>query len=203
MRARCMSIMARSLQERRRALGAKIATPVVGVLRRLPVSPNALTVAGVVVTLIAAWLAAEGRFISSGLVLGAAGVFDLLDGALARATGRTSRFGAILDSTGDRVSEAALLAGISLWFAARGDIVALIICDVALVASLLVSYIRARGEGMGIECTAGLFTRPERVIVLALGLLSGLVFAAVCIVAFFASVTVVQRLIYLYRKGVD
>jgi len=198
-----MSVMAKSLQQHRRALGAKIATPLVGLLRRCRVSPNALTVAGVLVTLVAAWLAAEGRFVSSGLVLGGAGLFDLLDGALARATGRTSKFGAILDSTGDRVSEAALLVGISLWFAGRGDIVALALCDVALVASLLVSYIRARGEGMGVECTAGLFTRPERVIVLALGLLSGLVLAAVCIVAFFASVTVVQRLVYLYRKGVD
>jgi CDP-diacylglycerol--glycerol-3-phosphate 3-phosphatidyltransferase len=172
-------------------------------LRRCPVSPNALTVGGVLVTLIAAWLAAEGRFVSSGLVLGGAALFDLLDGALARATGRTSKFGAILDSSCDRISEAALLVGISLWFAANGDIAALAICDVAMVASLLVSYIRARGEAMGIECTVGLCTRPERVIVLALGLLSGLVFAAVCIVAFFASVTVVQRLVYLNRKGVD
>ena len=193
--------MARSLQEHRRALGARIATPFVSVLRRSPVSPNALTVSGVLVTLVAAWLAAEGRFMASGLVLTGAALFDLLDGALARATERTSQFGGILDSTGDRVSEAALLAGVSLWFAAHSDIVALVVCYVALVASFLVSYLRARGEALGIVCTVGLCTRPERVIVMALGLLTGLVFVAVSIVAFCASVTVVQRLVYLYRRG--
>jgi len=193
--------MARSLQEYRRALGARIATPFVSVLRRCPVSPNALTVSGVLVTLIAAWLAAEGRFMASGLVLTGASLFDLLDGALARATGRTSQFGGILDSTGDRVSEAALLAGVSLWFAAHTNIVALVVCYVALVASFLVSYLRARGEALGIVCTVGLCTRPERVIVMALGLLTGLVFVAVSIVAFCASVTVVQRMVYLYRRG--
>jgi len=193
--------MARSLQEYRRALGARIATPLVSVLRRCPVSPNALTGSGVLVTLVAAWLAAEGRFVASGLVLAGAALFDLLDGALARATGRTSRFGGILDSTGDRVSEAALLAGVSLWFAAHGNVVALATCYVALVASFLVSYLRARGEALGIVCTVGLCTRPERVIVMALGLLTGLVFVAVSIVAFCASVTVVQRLVYLYRRG--
>ncbi len=193
--------MARSLQEFRRALGVRIATPLVSVLRRCSVSPNALTVAGVLVTLVAAWLAADGRFMASGLVLAAAALFDLLDGALARATGRTSQFGGILDSAGDRVSEAALLAGVSLWFAADGDAVALVVCYAALVASFLVSYLRARGEALGIVCTVGLCTRPERVIVLAVGLLTGFVFVAVSIVAFCASVTVVQRLVYLYRRG--
>ncbi len=196
-----MSDMAGSLQEGRRSLGARVAAPFVEVLRRTRVSPNALTVAGVIVTVAAAWLAAEGRFLASGLVLAGASLFDLLDGALARATGQTTQFGGILDSVSDRVSEAALLAGICLWFAAQGDAVALAVCLMALVASFLVSYVRARGEAHGIVCTVGLCTRPERVIVLAVGLVTGLVFIAVSIVALCASMTVVQRMVYLYRKG--
>jgi len=154
----------------------------------------------VVVTLVAAWLASEGRFLISGLVLGGASFFDLLDGALARATGKTSRFGGILDSAGDRVSEAALLAGLSLWFVQQGNTLAILVTYIALIASFLVSYLRARGEVLGIECTVGLCTRPERVIVLALGLLTGFVFVAVSVVALGASVTVVQRLLHLQRE---
>lgn len=170
-------------------------------LSRSPISPNAITIAGVVVTLVAAWLAAEGLLIASGLVLGGASLLDLLDGALARATGRTSKFGAILDSTSDRLSEAALLAGIALWFGQAGNTTAIVITYVALIASFLVSYTRARGEAMGLDCTVGLCTRPERVIVLALGLLTGLVFVAVAIVALCSTVTVVQRLVHLQHKG--
>jgi CDP-diacylglycerol--glycerol-3-phosphate 3-phosphatidyltransferase len=188
------------LQSTRRRIGARIAEPFVKALSHSPISPNALTITGVVVTLVAAWLASEGRFLISGLVLGGASFFDLLDGALARATGKTSRFGGILDSAGDRISEAALLAGLSLWFAQEGNTIAMCATYVALIASFLVSYLRARGEVLGIECTVGLCTRPERVIVLALGLLTGFVFVAVSVVAIGASITVVQRLLHLQRK---
>ena len=189
------------LQQLRRSVGARLAEPFIRALSRCPVPPNAVTLAGVVITLLAAWLAYEGRFLTAGLVLGAASFFDLLDGALARAAGKTSRFGAILDSASDRVSEAALLAGIGLWFSRQGNELALGITFVCLVASFLVSYLRARGEAMGLDCTVGLCTRPERVIVLALGLLTGFVFLAVCVVALCASVTVIERLLHLQRKG--
>jgi len=190
-----------NLQALRRRIGTRLSQPLVVALRRCPVSPNMLTVAGVAITLVAAWLASDGRFFAAGIVLGMAALCDLADGALARATDRLSSFGAILDSTSDRVSEALLLAGLSLWFVRTGNMNGAIVCYVALVSSFLVSYLRARGEGLGIECSVGLCTRPERAIVFTLGLLTGLVFVAVSIVAFFASVTVVERLIYLWRKG--
>jgi len=190
-----------SLQQYRRRIGSRVAEPFVKALSRSPISPNAITVTGVVVTLVAAWLASEGRLLVSGLVLGGASLFDMLDGALARATGKTTTFGAILDSTGDRLSDAALLAGIALWFTQQGNTTATLVTYVALIASFLVSYVRARGEAVGFDCTVGLCTRPERVIVLALGLLTGFVFVAVAIVAFCSSVTVVQRLLHLQRKG--
>lgn len=125
----------------------------------------------------------------------------MADGALARATGKSSKFGAILDSASDRVSEALLLGGLSLWFVQTGNTMGIIVCYVALIASFLVSYVRARGEAVGFDCAVGLCTRPERVIVLALGLLTSFVFVAVSIVALCATVTVVERLVYLQRKG--
>ena len=189
------------LQRFRRRIGTRFAEPFVKALSRSHISPNAITVTGVVITLAAAWLASEGRFLASGLVLGGASLFDLLDGALARATGKVSRFGAILDSVCDRLSEAALLAGIAFWFAQQGNSTAVLVTYVALIASFLVSYLRARGEAMGLDCTVGLCTRPERVIVLTLGLLTGLVFVAVAVVAFCSSVTVAERLVHLQRKG--
>ncbi len=148
----------------------------------------------------AAWLASEGRLVTSGLVLGAAWLLDLLDGApLARATGKVTKFGAILDS-GDRISASDARRNRSLVYT-QNNSTAIVVTYVALIASFLVSYLRARGEAMGFDCTVGLCTRPERVIVLALGLLTGFVFVAVAIVAFCSSVTVVQRLLHLQRKG--
>ena len=199
-RARCISEMV-SLQQRRRELGARISQPLAAALRRSPVSPNTLTLLGVAVTFVSAWFAAHGSFFLSGIILGVAALFDMADGALARATGRSSAFGAILDSASDRVSEALLLGGLSLWFVQAGNITGVVMCYIALVASFLVSYLRARGEAVGIDCTVGLCTRPERVIVLALGLLTSFVFVSVSIVAVCASVTVVERLLHLKRNG--
>lgn len=173
----------------------------VSVLRRCPISPNVVTLTGLAITLVAAWLAADGRFLFAGLVLAAASLFDMLDGALARATGKTSQFGAILDSVCDRIAEASVLGGLIVWFASTGHTLGILVSLVALVSSFLVSYARARGEGVGIQCTVGLCTRPERAIVLTLGLLTGWVLAAVSIIAAGAFVTVIERLMYLQRKG--
>ena len=170
-------------------------------LKRCPVSPNVVTITGLVITLVAAWLASDGRFLFAGLVLAVASLFDMLDGALARATGKTTQFGAILDSVCDRIAEAAIVGGIVLWFTSTGNTIGVLVSLAALVSSFLVSYARARGEGVGIQCTVGLCTRPERAIVLTLGLMIGWVLAAVSIVAACAFVTVLQRLIYLQRKG--
>jgi CDP-diacylglycerol--glycerol-3-phosphate 3-phosphatidyltransferase len=185
----------------RRSIGERAIAPVVAALQRLHVHPHAVTVAGTLATVYAAWLAYGGLFLWSGVVVALAGLADLADGALARATGRSSRFGAVLDSACDRVSEAALLMGLALWFANTGDLVGVAIALVALVSSFLVSYLRARGEGLGLDVKVGLCTRPERVIVLALGLLTGFVFIAVSLIALCSSVTVVQRLVHIQRTG--
>jgi CDP-diacylglycerol---glycerol-3-phosphate 3-phosphatidyltransferase len=133
-----------------------------------------------------------------------AGVFDMLDGALARMTGRVTKFGAILDSTLDRVSEALVLVGLLAVFVRDAQVLESMLVGAALVGSLLTSYTRARMEGLGIECKAGLFTRTERVIVTALGLvLSSLNYALLImliVITFFSWYTVVERMLYARRN---
>ncbi|MFW6056302.1 MAG: CDP-alcohol phosphatidyltransferase family protein [Chloroflexota bacterium] len=189
------------LQRVRRSIGERAIAPLVALLVRLRISPSAVTIMGTLLTVGAGWLAFQGLFLWSGLVVGVAGLADMADGALARALGRESRFGAVLDSTCDRISESALLMGVSLWFVVADDLAAVAITIVALISSFLVSYLRARGEGAGFDVKVGLCTRPERVIVLAIGLLTGFVFIAVSLIALCASVTVVQRLVHVQQTG--
>jgi CDP-diacylglycerol--glycerol-3-phosphate 3-phosphatidyltransferase len=192
------------LEQARRTIAAGFTQPVVRLLARTPLTPNTVTWLGFLITLGAAALIVTGHSFAAGFLVLAAGLCDMLDGALARLTGRVSRFGGILDSTLDRLSEAVVLLGL-LWVYLRGGQVGEgLLVGFALLGSLLVSYIRARMEGMGIECRAGLFTRPERVVVLALGLLlSGFDYAlvvALAIVTFFSYFTAAQRLIYAWRQ---
>jgi len=132
-----------------------------------------------------------------------AGSLDMLDGALARATNQASRFGALLDSTLDRYSELVLLGGLVLWSASRNALDELLLAFAALGGSLMVSYVKARAEGLGFSCEVGILTRPERVIILGLGLLTGLVLPALAIIAVLANVTAVQRLIHVWWAAKD
>jgi CDP-diacylglycerol--glycerol-3-phosphate 3-phosphatidyltransferase len=132
-----------------------------------------------------------------------AGFFDMLDGALARRINRVTHFGALLDSTLDRLAEGGLLLAILFLFAQEGSTIGVLLAGGVLIASLLVSYIRARAEALGLECTVGLFTRPERVIVLALGLLLGGLEIALSIIAALSLLTVGQRLVYVWHQVKD
>jgi len=177
----------------------------VGLLSKSGITPNTLTLINLALNIVAAYLIATGHFIIGGVLILVSGLFDLLDGALARFSKRTTKFGAVLGSTVDRISEAATLCGLLIWYVAEGTTLGIVLVLVVLVGSFLVSYIRARAEGLGWQCRVGLFTRAERVIVLAIGLLvSGVsihsVFGALCILAIFVLVTVVQRLVYLWKQ---
>src|SRR4030042_1421481 len=187
------------LEKTRRTLANSVAPPLARLLARTSLTPNALTWLGFCITVGAAVLSATDHFLASGIVVIVAGLFDMLDGALARLTGRVSRFGAILDSTLDRLSEAALPLAFLVVSARELHVLVSLLIGVTLLGSLMVSYIRARIEAMGIECQAGFFTRPERVVILALGLmLSRFDFAlliALFIIAFFSWVTVIERLV--------
>lgn len=191
-----------NLSQLRSSLAHPLAQPLGTLLARTGLPPNALTVLGFGANLGAAAVIASGSLFWGGLLVLAAGLCDLLDGALARAAQRTSRFGALLDSTLDRLSEAALLFGLLVYYL-RGtpSNYELLLVYLALVSSVLVSYIKARGEGLGLRCEVGFFTRAERVIVLALGLLLRQLFLALLVITFLSFLTAGQRLLHLWRQS--
>jgi len=190
-----------NLADIRRNLAYRITGPVVRILSKSGVTPNALTFVNLALNIVAAYVIATGHLLLGGVLVLVAGLFDLLDGALARFTRQTTKFGAVLDSTVDRICEAAILSGLLIWYVPQeGASLEIVLILAVLIGSFLVSYIRARAEGLGWQCQVGLFTRAERVIVLAVGLLINQVFVALCILVVFVFVTVVQRLVHLWKQ---
>jgi CDP-diacylglycerol--glycerol-3-phosphate 3-phosphatidyltransferase len=155
---------------------------------------------GVVVGLGAAAVIATGHFLAGGVIVLVAGLFDMLDGALARSKGEVTRRGAFVDSVADRVSEAALLFALLLVYTGRGSVQETVLAAIVLTGSLLTSYTRARAEGLGLSCKVGLLTRPERVLVLGIGLLANQLLVALWVLAVFSWVTVLQRVIHVWRQ---
>jgi CDP-diacylglycerol--glycerol-3-phosphate 3-phosphatidyltransferase len=168
--------------------------PIVGVLAGVGITPNMLTLAGVIGSAGAGVLAARGDFLPAGIVMLAAGSLDMLDGALARATGKATRFGSVFDAVMDRVSEAAVLFGLLWYFSDRGGREEELLIFAAAVASFLVSYTRARAEIVDLPMEEGLFGRAERLLVLGAGLIIDEVTIALWVLAAVAGVTALQRL---------
>ncbi|PIP35218.1 MAG: CDP-alcohol phosphatidyltransferase [Desulfobacterales bacterium CG23_combo_of_CG06-09_8_20_14_all_52_9] len=178
-----------------------ILEPLARLLLKLGLEPNFLSFIGFLLAVAAGSLSAVGRFPQSGCVFLLSGIIDALDGTLARIGRLESRFGAFFDSFLDRYSESALFLGIAYWstFEARHDLVLLAI--LSLVGSYMVSYARARAEGVGISCRIGLFSRMERFIILVLALLSGQLFLGLVFLAIMANVTAFQRLVHVARQS--
>ncbi len=191
------------LNEFRRTIASYLTPAVVRFLSRTHITPNTLTIFGFLVTLGAAALILTGNQFAAGFVVLAAGFFDMLDGSLARYTSQVTRFGGILDSTLDRLSEAAIMVSILVVYGEEGSIPGIWITGIALVSSLMVSYIRSRAESAGIDCEVGIFTRPERIIILSIGLLlSGVnnaLLITLGIISLFSVVTVIQRLLHAWK----
>ena len=149
-----------------------LAVPFALALGRAGLTPNGLTVVGFAGVCVAAWLAATGQWVAAGIVGLLFAAFDMLDGGLARATGRVSRFGAFLDSTLDRAGEGVLYAGIVAGSASVADRALPALAALAMVAAFLVSYTRARAEGLGFGGDVGVAPRAERVVVMGVGLIA-------------------------------
>ncbi len=189
----------------RQALSTYIEQPVAAALARLGVSPNAVTLAGLVGAAVSAYLISQGIMWAGGLVMLFAGVLDLFDGALARATAQDSPFGALLDSVIDRISEIIVLLGLLIYYARIDSVEGIVLVYLAVAGSVMVSYLRARSEGLGIECKVGVMTRPERVAALGFGLIIGqwlplvipIVLAIIALLTFF---TTAQRLFHTWRS---
>jgi CDP-diacylglycerol--glycerol-3-phosphate 3-phosphatidyltransferase len=177
---------------------------IVRLFARTPITPNMITCLGFVLTLGAAALIVTDHLFAAGFVVLIAGFFDMIDGALARNTNRVTQFGAVLDSTLDRLSEGALMLSILFIYASEQSTLGIIIVSLALIGSLLVSYIRSRAEALGIACEVGIFTRPERIVVLSLGLLLSridyILIVTLGVIAFFSIITASQRLLYVWQQ---
>jgi CDP-diacylglycerol--glycerol-3-phosphate 3-phosphatidyltransferase len=171
-------------------------TPLIKTLTRWGIHPNAFTLAGFVFTMLAAAALFEGSLRIGGLLILAGGLCDCIDGNLARAMKKASRFGALFDSTIDRYSEFVMFLGILTYFISHNESLTAIVVFAALCGSIMVSYSRARAESLGFEAQAGLMQRPERIVFLGLGaLIHPVVFKlAIWVVAIFANLTALQRL---------
>jgi CDP-diacylglycerol--glycerol-3-phosphate 3-phosphatidyltransferase len=185
--------------------------PVGGFIGRSGVTPNQITLLGVVVQAVVSYLIVADRLAEAGFVLIAAALLDTVDGAVAKARGLTSKFGAFLDSTMDRLSDALVFLPIAWLYlaeptAARADqqwVAALAL--VTLVLSFLVSYARARAEGLGFDCNVGLIERAERLIIMILALVfNDLLPAGLALLALASLITLVQRMVHVHKQtGAD
>jgi CDP-diacylglycerol--glycerol-3-phosphate 3-phosphatidyltransferase len=163
------------------------------------ISPNLITVIGFVLTIGVAGVIGMGYLQIGGLLIIIAAGFDALDGTLARMMGRTSRFGAFLDSTLDRFSEAVIFLGIFIHLSNQGAQVELVLIYMTIVGSLMVSYARARAEGIGVMLKDGLLTRFERVGLLVIGLIFNQLTLVLWILAIFSNFTAAQRMWLVWR----
>lgn len=163
------------------------------------VRPNQLSCLGLVASVLAALAFAGDHQRLGGGLLALAGVLDLLDGALARAAGQASPFGAFLDSVLDRYSDLLVLSGVLLLFVRLGRTGAVVATALALVGTVMVSYTRARAESVGVECRVGVMERGERMLALIAGALLGLLAPAVWVVAVGANLTALHRIAHTWR----
>ena len=173
--------------------------PLVRLLSSLRVGPDLLTATGWAFSLVSAGLFATGNVRVAGAVMLFAGLFDALDGAVARESNRMSDFGAFLDSTLDRLSEAAVFVGIIFYLSATGGPYETLLAGTAMTFSLGTSYTRARAEGLGLECEVGLLERAGRVTILSFASIAGFLSVGLALVAVGALITTVQRILYVRR----
>jgi CDP-diacylglycerol--glycerol-3-phosphate 3-phosphatidyltransferase len=188
------------LNKARRSLAQRVNKIPAELVAKTGISPNIVTALGLLVALVTAWVLYTGHFFLGGFLVLVSGAFDMLDGAIARISGRSTRFGAIFDSTFDRLSEAALFLGLLAYYANQGSFQEVVLIGAALVGSMMTSYVRARAEGLGLKCEVGLFTRPERVILLAIGLIFNQMLVILWIIAVLSNLIAWQRLFYVWQQ---
>jgi CDP-diacylglycerol--glycerol-3-phosphate 3-phosphatidyltransferase len=185
---------------------ARIVDPVARGLLRLGISPDTVTVLGTLGVLVGALgFAARGQFVAAVVIVLGFGLVDVVDGAMARARGYSTRFGALLDSTMDRLADGAVLGAVAYWYATRDELPTLAAALICLVASQVISYVKARAQSVGIDCDVGIAERAERLVLLGLGALAtglGVGWAlpvALWLLAGLCLITVAQRVLHVRR----
>ncbi|MDY6876811.1 MAG: CDP-alcohol phosphatidyltransferase family protein [Chloroflexota bacterium] len=181
-----------------RAQAGVILVPIARVMARLGIHPNTVTLVGFLLQAGVGVVFALGYLMLGGWLLLVVAPVDALDGALARSIGQKSRFGAFLDSTFDRLSDAALILGLTVHYLRQGSHLQVVLLLISLVAAMMVSYTRARAEALGFPCKVGLLTRLERIVLIAALSAVGLPIVMIWALAVLSVFTVVQRILYVY-----
>ena len=189
-----------TFQDRVRAVMGRTLSSAGAALARLGIGPDAITIAGLIVVLIAAVCIAQGRLMLGGIVLILGLPLDALDGAVARAVGRKGRFGGVLDSTLDRYADGFIFSGLAYYFAAQGALDNMLLALASLVGSFVVSYVRARAGEADLAVRIGLLDRLVRLILILVALLlPPLLIPALWVLAIGSNLTGVQRLWYVFQ----
>jgi len=179
-------------------LGHFLDSPLSSIAKHIPLSPNILTIIGFLITVIAAFIIPYNiRF--GGIVILIGGLFDMFDGIVARVGGKTTKFGAFLDSVLDRYSDAFLFLAIAWHLAEKGDYTGALLSLGTLVGAFLISYARARAEGLGESCHTGIMERPERIILLIFATITGWLVPVLWIMLILTHLTVIQRIHHVWR----
>jgi CDP-diacylglycerol--glycerol-3-phosphate 3-phosphatidyltransferase len=171
------------------------------------ISPNFLTFIGLLINIAAAFLfgyaTSENQprmFLYAGLVIIGAGIFDMVDGRVARATGQVTQFGAFFDSVVDRYSDVALYFGLLVYYARASRFFYVVLTAVVMTSSVMVSYTRARAESLIGQCKVGFMERPERIVLVIIGALFNRMAPVLWVIAVLANITVIHRIVYTYRQ---
>jgi CDP-diacylglycerol--glycerol-3-phosphate 3-phosphatidyltransferase len=183
--------------------------PSIALLIKLKIHPNTFTVWGFIITTLSCYFLIIGRVTIGGIMILLGGICDIIDGKLARESGKVSRFGALFDSTVDRYSEVIMFFGVAAYYVRSDDYLTSVAVFMALGGSMMVSYVRSRAEGLGFECKVGLMQRPERVVFIGTGAIVGTYFntlslkVAIWIVALLSNTTAIQRIIHIYKADTN
>lgn len=183
-------------------LGAnKIIRAIVRALALSKINPNVLTFLGLVINMVAAAFLAAGQFRTAGAVIIFAGLFDMVDGRVARATNQVTRFGAFFDSVLDRYSDLGLLVGLLVYYGSINRPSYVVLTSVVMTASVMISYARTRAENIIPACKVGFLERPERVVLLIIGALFDRMAPVLWVIAVIGNITVIHRMIFTYQEA--
>jgi CDP-diacylglycerol--glycerol-3-phosphate 3-phosphatidyltransferase len=186
-----------------RMIGAGCNKVLLLIVRGLALSkihPNVLTFIGLLINIGAAVLLASGRFRTAGAVIIAAGLFDMVDGRVARETNQVTRFGGFFDSVLDRYSDLALLIGLLVWYGSINRPFYVVLTAVVMMGSVMVSYTRSRAENVIPTCKVGFMERPERVVLLIIGALADRMAPVLWVIAVLSNLTVAHRMIFTWQE---
>lgn len=170
-------------------------------LKNHNINPNVFTALGLIFAYISCLFIAMGHNIIAGFALLISGIFDLLDGAMARVSNRVTSFGGFFDSVLDRYSDLFVLYGIVIFFIKRSELIYCLITIIAIIGVAIIPYVKARAEAASIKCNTGILERPERIIILLIGLFFNLLSFAIMVIAVLSHITVIQRIVFVWKES--